>query len=426
VRAIAYTGFFVAVGIGLVACNNTPTQPSSSALTISGQVTATAIGQTFQLTATLARTGQSSRDVTAETSWASTESSVATVSASGLVTIVGIGLTRIVATYQSLSATREITAFPPAQDLKLFGNLSLTGVGETSQLQAIATLVTGGTLDVTNHANWITMTEPSIIAVSKGLITANGLGWGQVNASYTGRVAAVPVTVTPPGTYIIRGFVKHPGHAGVAGFNVRDTQSGRTILTSSTGAYAPGWYSLGGLSGSSRLTYNKAGFEPAELVVTGPATNGGGEVKVQEVYRIAAGATVQTTIAPHDVEYNVSPSGPCANCRLIRVVNPSPGTLHLRLTWSPATAPLRLWVDGQVFGGTPGVPLNVDVIVGAGELVLYTGVGTDDLNYVSVTLTTALTAPAPGVASARTVAATSPAPPVPHRTTSQRYRPGPW
>ena len=280
--------------------------------------------------------------------------------------------------------------------LRVTGNVALGAIGETSQLQAIATLINGDTADVTDVATWVTMTIPSVIRVSKGLVTADALGYGQVNVTYGAARTATPVTVTPPGTYLIRGFVM-PGHEGDPDFlgvpdvRVVDIHSGRTTITSTSGPYSPGWYTLGGLNGSTRIAFDKAGYEPAELVVTGPAINGGGDVKIQQLYRITAGETVKTTIATHDVAYAVGPSDRCVNCRLIRVVNPTAGTLHLGLNWDVSSAALALWVNGQRFAGNPGGPLNVAVPVSAGELVLYAGVGTGDLGSVTMTLTTSLT-----------------------------------
>jgi hypothetical protein len=316
------------------------------------------------------------------------------VSAGGLVTVVGLGTANITARINALVATRVVDALFPASKVTLTGNVLLTAPGETSQLRATAELTAGGTADVTNHATWTAMTIPSVIEISRGLVTATGLGWGQINATYGGRVAATPVTVTPPGTYVIRGFVKQPGHAGMSGFRIVDTSSGRTTESNTTGPNAPGWYTLGGLLGSTRITYDKAGFEPAELIVTGPAVNGGGEVKVQQLYRVSAGAAVQTTIAPHDVAYDVSPGGPCLNCRMIRVVTPASGMLHVNLTWTAPAVAMNLWTGGQLFTGSPGGPIVVDVPVGAGETVLYAGVG-GDFGYVTLSMATSFAADLP-------------------------------
>ena len=387
----------VAIGVAAVACDSpaAPSQGSAGGLVIEGTVSATALGQTFQLKATDRLRSGDSLDVTGDVEWASSDPAVASVSASGLVSIVGVGVATVTARLKAQTASLPVNVLLPASKLTLTGNASLTAVGETSQLRAIASLVSGGTADVTNIATWAEMTVPSVITVSKGLLTAVNLGWGQINANYLGQVAPIQVTVTPPGTYIIRGFVKLPGHAGVAGFRVVDTQSGRSTQTTATGAYSPGWYSLGGLSGSSLLAFDKAGFEPAELIVTGPSIGGGGDVKVQQLYRINVGGTVQTTIAPHDVTYAVNPMGPCVNCRQVRVVSTASGTLNLILTWDVPSAAFGIWIDGQFFPSASGGPLAVSVSVGPGETLMYFGLQAEYLGYVNMKLTTSFGVPEP-------------------------------
>jgi hypothetical protein len=76
-------------------------------------VSFSAVGQAAQLTATAFFGASESRDVTAEAEWRSTDLAVATVSASGIVTIVGFGVTSIVASYASREARQQISAWPP-------------------------------------------------------------------------------------------------------------------------------------------------------------------------------------------------------------------------------------------------------------------------------------------------------------------------
>ena len=311
-----------------------------------------------------------------------------------LVAVTGAGCGKTAGTPVAPSTLTGVSTTTVTQ-LKVTGNVSLAAVGESNQLQAIATFVNGDTADVTNLASWVPMTNPSVIRVSKGLVIADALGYGQLEVIYGGQRTSTPVTVTPPGTYLIRGFV-FPGHdgdtdfLGMPGVRIVDTNSGRTTVSSTSGAYSPGWYTLGGLNGRTGIAFDIAGYEPAELVVTGPAIGGGGDVQVQPLYRITAGETVQTTIATYDVAYAVGPSDRCVNCRLIRVVNPTSGTLHLALTWDVPSAALALWANGQRFAGSSDGALSVDVPVSPGELVLYIGVGTSDLGRVKMTLATFL------------------------------------
>ena len=60
----------------------------------------------------------------------------------------------------------------------------------------------------------------------------------------------------------------------------------------------------------------------------------------------------------------------------IRIIAPTPGTIHLELAWQPKNpgSPLHLWAGGRRFTGdlTEG-RLVVDAAVSAGENVLYIG-----------------------------------------------------
>jgi hypothetical protein len=185
--------------------------------------------------------------------------------------------------------------------------------------------------------------------------------------------------------------VKHPGHAGVAGFHVQDTQSGQSAVTNASGSYV-----LAGLTGSAHLAVDKTGFEPAELFLSGgPGTVVSGDVKVQPVIRITAGQSGQTTIAPKDLEYDVSATDRCVKCQLIRVVNPGSGTLHLKFTWNRPTVSLQAWITGQPFPAAAPGPLNIDVPVGAGEMVLYVGVSSGAIvegDVLTLTVTTTFSA----------------------------------
>jgi hypothetical protein len=137
------------------------------------------------------------------------------------------------------------------------------------------------------------------------------------------------------------------------------------------------------------------GFEPAELFLNGGAgTIASSDVKVQPVIRITAGQSGQTTIAPMDLEYDVSSTDRCVKCQLIRVVSPGSGTLHLKFTWNRSVS-LTAWIAGQPFTASAPGPLNVDVPVAAGEMVLYVGVSSGEIpagDFLTLTVTTTFSA----------------------------------
>lgn len=136
-------GFCVAVAIALIACGGgsgtsspaaptpapapapAPTTPTVTALNVTGagcvadfagtaqfQTLCTAEkilpGSTLQLTATATLSDSTTQNVTSQAQWTSTNQNVATVNASGLVTILRTGETDVVAAYQGKSAGHTV------------------------------------------------------------------------------------------------------------------------------------------------------------------------------------------------------------------------------------------------------------------------------------------------------------------------------
>ncbi len=256
-----------------------------------------------------------------------------------------------------------------AKSLTIAGNSSLTAIGETSQLRATAGFSDGTVKDVTGETHW-TADNPAVATVSStGLVTAVRFGATHVQASYQASFQELPVRVTPSGTFTVSGWVREPGQ-GVRLWNVRvlEMLSGAIATTNDQGKF-----SIGVLT-SAHLRFEKDTYEPVEM---DPTPNGEDNVAMQRVVRVLAGQTVTPNqLAPHDMDYVVAPGVHCYPCRLIRVVIPAAGTLHLRLTWSagPEDASLALWVEGQQFRRSENGPeVHADVPVSAGEVIVYAG-----------------------------------------------------
>src|SRR5579862_3874301 len=119
VQRCRMTGCWRRVGVvwtvGLAACGSTPTAPSSSTpaasssaftVTVSG-ISPLAVGQAIAFTA---RTS-AAPDVTGQSVWASSDATVATVSPTGFVTGIGVGVAKISAAYQGVTGTLQISVF---------------------------------------------------------------------------------------------------------------------------------------------------------------------------------------------------------------------------------------------------------------------------------------------------------------------------
>ncbi|HXG72418.1 MAG TPA: hypothetical protein VNJ04_17580, partial [Gemmatimonadaceae bacterium] len=262
------------------------------------------------------------------------------------------------------------TAPPPTPTaLSFSGNLTLTSIGETSQLTVTASFSDNTTKDVTAGGIWRTG-DATVVTVSPGgLLTVVGFGISTVsfNLSFqsphgvgslgTGKT----VTATPPGTVALRGRVSEPGAGGVASTLIVDTLSGRSATTDSNGAF-----SLAELPRVPFFKVEKDGYEPIAVSAPGSYV----ELRIQRVVRLIAGEMVKpAALAPSDLSYTVG-SNRCSPCRLIRVGVPQPGTLHVRVT---SERRLRLFAEGQVVTGEP-IELIADVPINTRrEVVMYLG-----------------------------------------------------
>jgi hypothetical protein len=96
----------------LVSCSgSTTTSPTSTALSVTG-TSNILVGGNSQLTATATLSTGLPSNVTAQASWSSSNSVVATVSNSGFVTAVGLGSATITATYQNQTGTLTVIVSP--------------------------------------------------------------------------------------------------------------------------------------------------------------------------------------------------------------------------------------------------------------------------------------------------------------------------
>ena len=203
--------------IALLACGDggpaevtTPTPPVPASVTVvPSTATLAALGQTLQLNATvLDRSGQAIPGVSV--SWTSSDESVVTVDATGLVTATGNGATSITAavTGTSVSGSAQVTVAQQPSEIALSPEQqSFRALGDTVRL-------TARVLDANGHVvedaalDWVS-TDPSVVSVDDaGLVTAVGEGSASVLAtsgpaegsadfSVEQQVAAVQLSPTP-------------------------------------------------------------------------------------------------------------------------------------------------------------------------------------------------------------------------------------
>lgn len=122
-RARLVLTMFVLAGV-VWACSSdntptpvTPSSPTLISVTLNGNI-AILSGQTSQLTATANFAKGTTQDVTGQAAWSSVTPTIATVSATGMVTALAPGVAEIRATYQSVTGSLQITVNnPPSYSL---------------------------------------------------------------------------------------------------------------------------------------------------------------------------------------------------------------------------------------------------------------------------------------------------------------------
>ena len=208
--ALAQLTALVACGDGGPAEVTTPAPPVPTSVTVvPSTATLAALGQTVQLNATvLDRSRQPIPGVSV--TWTSSDESVATVDATGLVAATGNGATSITAavTGTSVSGSAQVTVAQQPSEIALSPEQqSFRALGDTVRL-------TARVLDANGHVvedaalDWVS-TDPSVVSVDDaGLVTAVGEGSASVLAtsgpaegsadfSVEQQVAAVQLSPTP-------------------------------------------------------------------------------------------------------------------------------------------------------------------------------------------------------------------------------------
>jgi uncharacterized protein YjdB len=177
--------------------------PSLTAITVAPPTTTLSVGQSQQLTATGSYSDGSTQDLTHSATWASTNTSVANVSASGLATALANGTATMQASAQGLTGSATLTVqAATANSLTLSPTTPVLQIGNSQQLSATLTYSDGSTQDVTRSASWASSQPVTVTVNSSGLITGVTSGASIITATYGGLssyvAAPVPVQFASP------------------------------------------------------------------------------------------------------------------------------------------------------------------------------------------------------------------------------------
>jgi uncharacterized protein YjdB len=174
----------------------TPTPATTASVGVSLAAASLTVGGTTQATAT--NRDAAGNVLTGRTVvWTSSNQTVAMVSASGVVTAVGVGTTSITATSEGQSGSAFIVvsaAAAPVATVTVLLNPVLK-LGETTQASTLLTDAAGNVLSG-RSVTWST-SNPSIATVSQsGLVTTVGVGNAVISATSEGKAGSSTVFVS--------------------------------------------------------------------------------------------------------------------------------------------------------------------------------------------------------------------------------------
>jgi uncharacterized protein YjdB len=178
----------------------TVTAPVVESITVQpGSVTLNT-GESSQLTVTARMSDGSTRDVTAQAAYMSSNPGAAAVTNNGQINGVGAGTATVTVTFSGKTATVPVTvtAPPPEQTAITVqpGSLALYK-GSSQRLTVLQNFSNGSALDVTSYATF-SSSDSSVARVDLlGLVTGVKEGNATITVTCKGQTLTVPVTVNP-------------------------------------------------------------------------------------------------------------------------------------------------------------------------------------------------------------------------------------
>jgi len=199
----------------------------TEAITVTPAAPSLAVGTTVALTAMARFDDDSSRDVTGEATWSSSDDAIATVSDGGVVQGEAAGAATITATFDGKSAEVSVQVREVALDrIEIAPASPSVPVGMSEQLTATGTYEDDTTQNLTDQVDWSSSDEAiaSVDEQSPGRVTGAAAGTVTITARLGDQEASVEVEVTQARLEDIE--ISHEGASVAVGLTRQLTASG--------------------------------------------------------------------------------------------------------------------------------------------------------------------------------------------------------
>lgn len=363
----------VILGVGTAACSSpstpsptstpptstaqpeTPSAPSSgsvNSVTVTG--TAPAVGSSTQFTATAALPDSSSRSVTADATWQSSNTAVANVNG-GMVSGVAAGDADISATYQNVTGKLHVTIAAAAPSTPTLTAISITGripdIGTTTQFNAFAVYSDGTSKEVTNIAVWRS-SNTAAATVNSGQVRGVAAGETDISATYQNVTGTLPIKI---------GAVAGPPAPTPAVYDV-SVAGPAPAIGATTRLFATATFSGGTGQDVTGLAVWRSSNTSVATVSAGAMTGvGAGQVNISATYQgvtgttlFAIGSTCVFSVTPSALSFNAS--GGTATL----FVRSSASTCHWTATSNASFVAITSGASGSGFGGDVSISVSAN------------------------------------------------------------------
>jgi uncharacterized protein YjdB len=203
ILSCAWFLMFTILAVTVTSCKGFFIGPTLTTVTVTPATPSVTVGSTQQMIATGTYDDGNTGDLTSSASWTSSDTSVATVSSTGLVKGISEGTATISATSGAISGSTTVTV--TVANLK---SISVTPTsfsissGQTEQFDAIGLLQDGTTVDLTSSVTWTSSNTTVATIDSSGLATALTVSSTETtnitaqSGSITSNAAVLTVTTT--------------------------------------------------------------------------------------------------------------------------------------------------------------------------------------------------------------------------------------